>query len=187
MQVQNLVCNACGAPLEVPESANFVTCNHCSSRLAIRRTESSTFTEQLEQLVETTDRLSNQIGELNAHNELATIDREWRLERENYKVSGKDGHRAIPSKGESVVGGVVITVFGCFWTAMAFGVTSAASVFGTSFGPPPIVRVGFPLFGILFVVGGIFKAAQTYSKATDYEAAEKRYRRRRQQASESSQ
>jgi DNA-directed RNA polymerase subunit RPC12/RpoP len=47
MQLESITCNHCGAPLDVPDAANFVKCNHCDSRLAIKRTQSTTYTEEL--------------------------------------------------------------------------------------------------------------------------------------------
>ena len=69
MAVERLTCNSCGAPLEVPSSANYVTCNHCSTQLTIRRQENVTFTESLERLAERTDQLTEQVENLSGQNE----------------------------------------------------------------------------------------------------------------------
>ena len=178
MQVERLVCNSCGAPLEVPPSANFVTCSHCSSHLRIHRSGSATFTEQLADLAEKTQELSERIDDLAAGSELAAIDREWQMERESLLIRDKHGNNHVPTKGSSLVGGVVITVFGCFWTAMAVGITSMAP----SFGPFAIAKLVLPAFGLLFVGLGIYNSVSTFNKADKYERAERRYRQRRSEA-----
>ena len=48
MELISVSCNHCGAPLEVPPGANYVTCAHCGSRLAVKRTGSAVYTELLE-------------------------------------------------------------------------------------------------------------------------------------------
>lgn len=178
MQVERLICGSCGAPLEVPQGANFVTCNHCATSLAIRRTESTTFTEQLADLAEKTEELSDRVDDLAASSELSAIDREWQLERESLLVSDKHGNKHVPTKNASVMGGIGIAVFGCFWTAMAIGITSMAP----NIGPFGIAKVAFPAFGVLFVVGGIATSMHTYKRAERYERAERRYRTRRADA-----
>jgi predicted phage tail protein len=155
----------------VPDTAQFVTCNHCATQLRIQRTSDVTFTEQLDRLAQQTEQLSERINELSAQNEVAAIDREWELERENYMVTDKNKGRHIPTRAGSLTGGIVVTVFGCFWTAMAFGITS--------FMPFPVVGTIFPLFGVVFVIFGIVTTISAYSKAEAYEDAHRRYQRRR--------
>lgn len=173
--LEKLTCNSCGAPLDVPETASFITCNHCSTQLAVRRSENVTFTEKLHQLAEQTEQLSERIDDLHSHSEVAALDREWEFEREKYMVTGKEGLRHIPTETASVAGGVIVTVFGCFWTAMATGMAWSAPGHGV-FG---IVKVIFPLFGVLFVIAGVASSLSSYSKAGNYRRAEKRYHRRR--------
>ena len=111
----------------------------------------------------------SQFDELQKHNEVAELDREWELERENYQVRGKYGQRYTPSKASSVIGGVVIVAFGIFWTAMAASISS---------GMPGIGSV-FPLFGVLFIIGGVAMSIRGFVKAEQYAQAEDQYRRRR--------
>ena len=106
----------------------------------------------------------------NTTTEIAELDREWELERENYQVVGKYGRRYTPSKSSSVIQGMVITGFGLFWTALAFTITGR-----TSFG---LARL-FPLFGIVFIVLGIGSSIRAYGKAQQYEEVQERYRQRR--------
>lgn len=65
-----------------------------------------------------------------------------------------------PGRGSSAmsfIGSIVSIIFGVFWTIMAAGIT-ADSPFG-------IGKI-FPLFGVLFIVIGIFQAIYNYKNAT---------------------
>jgi F0F1-type ATP synthase assembly protein I len=153
--------------LRVPADARFVTCNHCSAHLAVKHNDSVTFTEQLSEINERTERIEEDLAELRSRQEVEDIDREWEHEREQYMVTNKHGHRSVPTSAGSAIGGVVVVVFGIFWTSMASQV-----------GAPGI----FPLFGILFIVIGIATSVISFTKAQGYMTAERRYRRRRRDA-----
>lgn len=60
--------------------------------------------------------------------------------------------------GMSFIGSIISIVFGVFWTIIAFSITSNAS-FG-------VVGAIFPLFGIVFIIAGIFQASYHYRNAT---------------------
>lgn len=161
--------------MEVAATTQFATCRHCGAKLSIQRTDTAIFTEILEMLTTKTDQLSEQVNNLSGLTELTVLDREWELDRENYMVTTKHGGRHIPSEAGSIGGGIAITLFGCFWTVMAFAITSDAP----SFGPFAIAQTGFPLFGIIFIIVGIVSSISSYNKAGDYRRAQQRYRRRR--------
>jgi hypothetical protein len=91
-------------------------------------------------------------------NELAQVDREWRMERENYMVWGRHLHRYIPSKVGSVVWGIFIVGFGLYWTSIP---TSMAG------------------FGILFILFGASSSIWAFVKSGQYEEAQAQYKRRR--------
>ena len=162
--IESLLCNSCGAPLEVPDSANFIKCNHCDTQLAIRRDNSVTFTETIDRLAKSTEALQEEVKQLSAQQAIADLDRQWQIEREGFYINGENGSRHLPSEGASVVGGIIAVGFGIFWT---MGTLSA--------GAPGF----FPLFGLLFIGFGIFGAIHGHQKAGDYKAAEARYRRER--------
>ncbi len=113
---------------------------------------------------------SNHLEEIKAQNELAQLDREWELERENYMVSGQYGHKHIPGKASSALGGIVIVVFGIFWTAMASSMTG--------FGGSGLISI-FPLFGVLFILFGAGMSLNAFVKAGQFEEAQRRYQLRR--------
>lgn len=163
MQLEALSCNNCGASLSVPETANFVTCNHCSTRLAIRRTESTTFTEQLEQIESKQAEMLDSLKRLEQQNRLAEIDRAWEREQRSFLTTDKHGRQHMPNEGMAVLGGVLVVGFGIFWTILA-------SQIGGS---------GFAIFGVLFILLGIVGSSFKVMKAKDYRDAQRRYHRRR--------
>jgi hypothetical protein len=109
--------------------------------------------------------MKRHLKDIKRHNDVEQLDRQWALERDQYMVAGNYGVRHLPSKGMSVLGGVVIAVFGIFWTAMAANMGGGASF--------------FPLFGLLFVAVGVGMSIYSFTKASQYEEAHARYRRRR--------
>ncbi len=168
--LESLLCNGCGAPLEVPESANFVKCNHCQTQLAVRRNESSTFTESIDKLNATTESLAEQVTRLTRQQELAVLDREWEIERANYMITNNEtGRSSVPTEGGAMIGGIVATVFGVLWMLFAIGITSGG----------PSGASLFPLFGLLFIGVGIYSAINAGNKAHDYKRALARYKSKR--------
>lgn len=176
MKLESLNCNHCGAPLEVPETANFVTCNHCEAKLAIRRTASTTFTEQLGQIEAKQDRLLEKVTSLQRQNRLAQIDRQWDRDREKLLIADKHGNRHEPNATMAVMGGVVVVVFGLFWTVTAANLESRSPLGGSPFPVP------FALFGVIFIFVGLATAVYQFTKAGDFRAAKRRYQRARQAA-----
>jgi len=164
MQLLSLTCNHCGAPLEVPESAKFVTCTHCSSRLAIERSGGAAYTEVLEALEQRTEQIAGDVESLNLQSELDRLDREWMLQRDRYMVQDEHGHRHFPSKTGSMVAMVFVIGFAIFWMAMA----AAASPF-------------FSLFGLIFIAVAIWSFTTRRRKADEYERLRRQYERRRKE------
>ena len=114
-----------------------------------------------------TERIEDQLSELSSRQEVEDLDRQWERERESYMISDKHGHRRVPTVAGSVFGGIAAAVFGIVWTVMAANMGGG----------------GFALFGLIFIVAGIGMSIYSYTKAQDYLAAQRRYRRRRAQAS----
>ena len=176
MKVISLNCNHCGAPLEVPEKARFATCGFCEAKLAIEHTGNTYSTSVLEDLKETTEKIARDVAAIKSSSKIKQLDSEWQQERLQHLVTGKNGQQSLPTKGGAVIGGIMIAGFGLFWTIMAAGITGA----GARMGAPGVVRI-FPLFGVLFIIGGLFMSYSIYSRAEAYERANKSYldRRRR--------
>lgn len=175
MKLEEVACNNCGAPLEVAETAKYVTCQHCDTRLAITRTDHARFTESLDELRERTDQLSEQVESLTKQNDVEALDREWEQEKLNFMVTDKHGNTSLPTKTGSVIGGLVVAAFGTFWTIMAFSITSRSP-----FGAAKI----FPLFGLIFIAFGVGMSVVSHKKAGEYERAYERYRRKRMELQE---
>jgi DNA-directed RNA polymerase subunit RPC12/RpoP len=161
MKIMTLRCNECGAPLDVPDAARYITCKHCNSQLSVQRTASTVFTEKLEQISAKTDAMAENLDIIRIQNDIALLDNEWAAEREQYLVSGKNGTKHEPGAG-SVIGGIIAACFGVFWTIMA-----------SSMGAPSF----FPLFGLVIIglaVYGIFsgseKAAKLKVRRAEYES-----------------
>jgi Short C-terminal domain len=104
------------------------------------------------------------LEEIKHQNDVAQLDREWAMERDRYMVAGRYGYRYLPTKGMSLLGGIMIVGFGILWTAFAAGM--GAPVF-------------FPLFGVLFILVGVGVSVNSFIKATQFEQARQRYQQRR--------
>ncbi len=163
MQLISLNCNHCGAPLEVAESTKFVTCTHCSTRLAIRHGDGSAFTEQLDQIGERQEEMLDRLERIEHHHAVEALDREWERELVDYMVTDKHGRQHLPST-MSVTMSFVVAIFGIFWTVMA----------GAMF--PPMA-----VFGLLFIGFAIFGGLKTHQKAQAYQEGLRRYQSRKAQ------
>jgi hypothetical protein len=187
MEVESLTCSNCGAPLDVPPTAAYVTCRHCGSRLSITRTGSASYTEVLERIGEHTEQMREDLGAIRLQNELEQVDREWQIDREQFRVEGEHGSSLPTGPGMvvAVVVGVVIILFGIFWTIIAGALApSVPTGAGGSFpgsGPAPANSIGswFPLFGVLFVIVAIIAVISYVVKAGGYSNAEAQYKERR--------
>jgi hypothetical protein len=159
-----VTCNKCGAALDVPAGARFVTCTYCGSRLEVHRSGGAAYTEVLDAIEQNAERIAEDVGQIRLQNELEQLDREWMMRREQFMVSGRHGTRRLPGKVASLVGAAVAGVFGVFWTAAA-----------TSMGAPGF----FTLFGVVFVLFAVGGGIYAFTKAGDYEQAEREYQSRR--------
>lgn len=163
MDLERIACGNCGANLDVPDGVQFVTCRHCGSSLKVARTDSAAYTEVLQTLKEQSARIADNTDVLRLQNEIALLDQEWEQRSANLMISGKDGRVSTPDKASAIVGGVVITVFGLFWTVMA----------GAMFLPMAI-------FGLLFVGFGLWNCFNIYDKAGRYASLQAEHDRKRE-------
>ena len=179
-----LICNNCGARLEVAPTTKYVTCARCNSVLEIKRTDSAAFTEALGPAAETiqTDQAdspwphSRQVRtvrkfladeDVALEEELNRVDRDWQAERERYLLTSEFGGKQVPDKRRGLfAGGVLIALA----VALLFMFLSLPQGVAHEIGP---YVSGFIL---LFGVGlGWFQ----YSKGVDYERAYAAYQQRR--------
>jgi hypothetical protein len=157
MKITKVCCQGCGADLQVDETVRYVTCNYCHARLEVVHDPSVTHTRLMEKLEKRTERMADNLRVIELQNDLARMDREWELRRESFMVTGKHGHRSLPSTVGSAMSGVVAVVFGVIW--MGFAASMGA--------PSPFV-----LFGLVFVGFAIFREVNGASKASAYQSAE---------------
>lgn len=173
--LESLLCNSCGAPLEVPDSANYVQCQHCRTNLKVHRAPGAITTEAIEELKAATGNLKQQVDELSRQNKLANLEREWESRRESFLIQDKEGRPVIPATGHAVLSGVAVAFFGCIWIAFAISITSRMPNQGAF----SAAKVLFPLFGIGFIAFGVIRAAMMHQQAGAYQRAERQYRQLR--------
>ncbi len=204
MELTPVTCNHCGAALQVPDSARFVTCRYCNSQLEIKRTDSSITTEVLAHLEQTTAHMADNLSVIRRDSEVERLDREWNDRRAQLLVKNKDGSTSTPSA--SLVGAVIIGAFGILWTIFTFALTAPTpaprmpsipnmpnlpfhdpsfpsipdATFSNS-GPPAIIHLIFPLFGVLFVIVAIAIGIKSANAANTYQEEERQYQQRRNQ------
>jgi hypothetical protein len=114
----------------------------------------------------TAEHFDQQLKQISQQNELASIDREWEIKREDYMIRGENGHRYVPTRGMSVVSGVMVVGFGIFW------LMTLSSMGGPGGG-------GLAFFGVLFICFGIGMSIYSFTKAEAFEDAQNQYRARR--------
>jgi hypothetical protein len=119
--------------------------------------------------------LSDQLAEVRYQNELAQVDREWEIEREKYYVTDRYGRRQLPTSGMGIGIAVIGGVFGLFWMIMTVAITGSAP----DVGPFAVVKVVFPLLGVVFILAAIAVGRYCYSRAQAYEKALAAYQVRR--------
>lgn len=167
MKVVTVDCNSCGAPLQVGAKTRFITCRYCSKRLSIQYSESSVYTEVLDDIKELTDKISQDMEVIKLQNQVEQLDREWMLQRESFMVTSKNGGKHLPTTGRHMVGGIFPPpVFGVIWIG-----------FAASMGAPGV----FPLFGIVFIAFALFSTVSSLGKVKGYQNAHTRHQTYRRQ------
>src|SRR5690349_5115522 len=89
--VTSVVCNHCGAPLEMQADTRFITCTYCGAKLQLHRSPTSIYTEVLESLDQRTQQMAQDLDVIKRQNELERLDREWMMQRESMMITGKNG------------------------------------------------------------------------------------------------
>ncbi len=174
-QTISVTCNHCGAPLEVEGSTRFVTCAYCKSQLEVKRTGSSYFTSLMDRIDQNTQNIAENVEAIRLQNELERVDREWEQERQALVTRDEHGNIQYPKRTTSI-GGVIGVGFGILWTIFAFALTSSAP----NEGPFPVVKIIFPLFGVLFVIAAVVSMIKGAGAADTYQAREAAYQARRE-------
>jgi hypothetical protein len=121
------------------------------------------------------EHLADQLAEVKHQNELAQVDREWEIERQQYMIADRWGRRHVPTPGMGIAVAVIGGAFGLIWTIMAVAITGS----GPDVGAFSIARWAFPLFGIIFVAAAISFGVYSHSRAQKYQQAFEAYKARR--------
>lgn len=174
MKVLSLLCNNCGAPLEVKEGTKFCTCSFCNSQLKIQDTGNAVFSEVLNAIENRTKKIEQDVETIKLQQELDRLDREWSGTQQQYKIKGKDGHYSVPNKQDARKVVSIGVVAGIIWTVIAFSITNMGP--GRGFGGFGSI---FPLFGLVFAGIAAFSYKNISKKAEIYEQARDEYLRQR--------
>lgn len=178
MELLAVSCNNCGASLEVPLGANYVTCAHCGSRLAVKRTGSAVYTELLEKLDRKTDVMTRQLAEIAYRSELERLDREWEATRQTFLTTDKRGRTHEPNELGSRIGGAIFAAFGLIWSLATCGTTGAIGGSPAGDGPFGIIYC-FPLIGLGLTGFGVWTFLKGPEQARKFEVARREYLRRK--------
>ncbi len=156
MKLVPVSCQNCGASLDIPDNARFVTCQFCNTRLAVQHTGSAIFTELLGELSEKTTRMAANLEVIRVQNEIEKLDREWSAEKDSHMIRGKHGRVKEPDAAVSVFGGIFLLLIG------ASACLSAPQT--------PFLAIGF-----LVVIGGVYQIISGPIKAEAYRKAREAY------------
>lgn len=130
MKIIPVLCQRCGAPLDVAdESVRFVTCAHCSTPLEIVREATQSHSRILEQIQKTAEEHGQRLEIIELQNDIERLDRDWEAkQRDEGNVNAKtgaveeDGSIGCFALGLLVTGGGVIGAFGAFGgSSFSFG------------------------------------------------------------------
>lgn len=161
MALETLNCGNCGAPLRVPESAQFVTCNHCRSSLAIRRMDSVTLTERVTVTEDKLEKVESELAGLVHQNRISEEHRRWERERSRLLFKDKSGNLIVPTMGG-----------GYFALLIGLGMAVFAGM------------NGFGGFSILPAAVGIIALIATGQKVSEYQLANWQHKNRLREINE---
>jgi len=136
MSTERLLCDSCGAPLEIPDGVSFVTCQHCLTPLKVQRNQSVHYTQKLEEIGDRTRKIDEKLDSLAKWHELEALDRKWEMDRKQYL--NEDG--AVPdqydSKGMMIIGFLIagLSLFGAMFVTWPFvvGIVLGVVIAGNS-------------------------------------------------------
>jgi hypothetical protein len=123
------------------------------------------------------EHLADQLTEVKYQNKLAQIDREWQIERQQYLIRSRYGIAQVPTAGMGIGTALIGGAFGVFWTMLALSIAGAAPHPTSDFSS--LIRIFFPLFGIVFTVAAIGGGIYACIKAQKYQEAFAAYQERR--------
>ena len=159
-------CNNCGSSLQIEAEILFTTCRNCQKPLEIVRTYNSVYTKVVanktwEKPLEVAKVAvkTKEIDKTDIYKQIELLDNEWQNKLPTFMTKG-----TLPDEGGGLERfmGIFVIVFGIIWTIGA----------GSMFGP-------FAIFGVFFVIFGIWNFINQHKKTDKYEFAKSSYERRR--------
>lgn len=162
MKLISLVCVSCGAPLQVPANAQFITCQRCQCHMAVKHNSSAAWTERIEQIDRRTQQLAEQMAKLQYENEVARLDREW-MARPDVQQRFRWGRSTTPSRVGALV---VLGIIGATIAFVVFAIGVAAS--------SNPVRPEVLAFPLVFLAGAIVDGVRWRNFAKAHASLEQR-------------
>ncbi len=166
MELISVRCNHCGAPLQIPAEARFVTCMYCKSELTVQRSDGAVCTEVLQRIEQKTDRMADNLGVLRIQGELELLDREWQMKREAMLIRDRRGKLVEPGGSSKLAG--------CAVGLLMVPVVMMLSI-GSMFSSDKSIA---PAVFLALVVGVIINVARK-KKLSPYKSALAEYEQRR--------
>lgn len=155
-----LVCQQCGAPIEVDVDQRQCVCAHCGTSNVVIRTVTGVISSASASGSESVER---QLEAVRLEDELAQIDREWRGHRLKYRFTKDDGSEFTPPTREGVRSACTVAIIAGLGIA-AIGLITH----------PMLCLVGIPFAAMAF-----YAYRKGIEMADSYAIAEKGYRLRR--------
>lgn len=172
MEITSLKCNHCGANLQIKPEIKFFNCSFCGSSLTIKKSGNTIFTEVLGEIKEDTEIIKDNSEVILLEKEIARLDREWLLEREQYKINGGNGIVYYPDENSShnIYTPVIVIVVMIIGLGMFFSIR-------TSHMKPPILAFIFPFILLIIFT---FQVVLQNGKKEKYNFAKQNYTNKRQ-------
>lgn len=164
MELTSVRCNHCGAPLEIDADTRFVACRFCNSQLEVKRTDSSAFTEVVQELAAKTEAMAGNLKVIELQNEVERLDREWTMNKEQFHVNGRNGNRSLPSKAGGIAAAIFGSAFLIAWISLS--TTMKAPVF-------------FPIFGVVVLGALLANVVSALGKSGRFNQAAEDHQRKR--------
>ena len=166
MELISLTCNNCGAPLEIPESMEFVTCDHCDSKLKVLKKDNALYTEVLEEINERLDEISGDVEIIKLEKALAKLELNWADEERQYN---KHNRRRRMSPKKSISLGMLAIVAGIGLTIVILNMAASQLMLLI------IIPVSLAIYGVFL----IFRAFRPEQVNEEYESALRKYIKRK--------
>ena len=153
----DLICNHCGTSFQVASNEDYATCPACRTHLKIEEDDHTLWTVVVEQREYTTKPIPAETLTIPMLKQnLAELDKAWKVELENYKIKDDKGNMILPRRNRSIALSILSVVL------------IMAGIFGWSY------------MWFIFVGFGFLKHFKEAKKALEYEKAKQLYEDQRE-------